>query len=422
MLLRITDQGLYCEAGDFFIDPWEAVDRAVITHAHGDHARWGSRAYLASREGEGVLRTRLGDDARISTLPFGEAIEIHGVRVSLHPAGHILGSAQVRLEHRGEVWVVSGDYKTEPDPTCTPFEPIPCHTFITESTFGLPIYRWAPQAETFAEIRDWWRTNREERRASLLLGYALGKAQRLLAGLADADLGPIYTHGAVERLNEAYRESGIALPPTRYATGRPRDGGWAGTLIVAPPSAAGSPWIRRFGPLSTAFASGWMRIRGARRRRALDRGFTLSDHVDWPSLLEAIAATGAERVWVTHGYREPVVRWLAERGIEARAVASRWEGELETESSAAPGEAPDDEGAPGAEEGAGERAGSDEPGDTPDGRETGFADTPGSGGEAPPPRHRQGDSAAGSASGPPASDGPSDDDGDDPAARAGRSP
>jgi putative mRNA 3-end processing factor len=336
MLLRITDQGLYCEAGDFFIDPWEGVDRAVITHAHGDHARWGSRAYLGSQEGERVLRTRLGNDARIRTIPFGEVIEVNGVRVSLHPAGHILGSAQVRVEHRGEVWVVSGDYKTEPDPTCTPFEPVRCHTFITESTFGLPIYRWAPQAETFAEIRHWWRRNRDEGRASVLLGYALGKAQRLLAGLLDSDLGPIYTHGAVERLNDAYRASGISLPPTTYAMRKPRGSGWAGALIVAPPSATGSSWIRRFGAISTAFASGWMRIRGARRRRGLDRGFTLSDHVDWPSLLAAIGATGAERVWVTHGYREPVVRWLEEHGVEAQAVASRWEGELETQSSAAP--------------------------------------------------------------------------------------
>lgn len=346
MLLRITEQGLYCEAGDFFIDPWEGVERAVITHAHGDHARWGSSLYLASAEGEHVLRTRLGPEAPIRTLPFGETIERNGVRISLHPAGHILGSAQVRVEHRGEVWVVSGDYKTEPDPTCTPFEPVRCHTFVTESTFGLPIYRWAPQTETFAEIREWWRANRAEGRASILLGYALGKAQRLLAGLKDAEIGPIYTHGAVERLNDAYRASGIDLPPTTYALQRTRGSQWAGALIVAPPSATGSPWIRRFGTASTAFASGWMRIRGARRRRTLDRGFTLSDHVDWPSLLAAIEATGAGCVWVTHGYREPVVRWLRERGIEALAVASRWEGELETQSSAAPGAEELDESGP----------------------------------------------------------------------------
>jgi putative mRNA 3-end processing factor len=334
MLLSITDRGLYCEAGDFYIDPWGPVERAVITHAHGDHARWGSRGYLGSREGERVLRTRLGAEARIRTVEFGESRVLNGVRISLHPAGHILGSAQVRVEHRGEVWVVSGDYKTEPDPTCTPFEPVRCHTFITESTFGLPIYRWAPQREIFAEIADWWRANRDARRASVLFGYALGKAQRLLAGLIDADVGPIYTHGAVERLNQDYLDSDITLPKTTYVGAATRGRDWGGALIVAPPSAAGSPWLRRFGTPSTAFASGWMRIRGARRRRSLDRGFALSDHVDWPALLSAIEATGAERVWVTHGYREPVVRWLTERGIEARAVASRWEGETEIEGAA----------------------------------------------------------------------------------------
>lgn len=334
MLLRETDRGLYCEAGDFYIDPWSPVDRAVITHAHGDHARWGSRAYLGSREGERVLRTRLGAGARLRLVEFGETRDLNGVRVSLHPAGHILGSAQVRVEHRGEVCVVSGDYKTEPDPTCTPFEPVRCHTFVTESTFGLPIYRWAPQAELFAEMAAWWVANRDAGRASVLFAYALGKAQRLLAGLREAAVGPIYTHGAVERLNADYRESGIELPPTTHAAAVERGRSWAGSLVVAPPSAAGSPWLRRFGPASTAFASGWMRIRGARRRRSLDRGFALSDHVDWPALLAAIEATGAERVWVTHGYREPVVRWLEERGVEARAVASRWEGETEIEPAA----------------------------------------------------------------------------------------
>ena len=326
MLLRSTDRGLYCQAGDFYVDPWQPVDRAVITHAHGDHARWGSRAYLGSREGARVLRTRLGPDVRIRTVVFGEPVEVNGVRVSLHPAGHILGSAQVRVEHRGEVWVVSGDYKTEADPTCTRFEPVRCHTFVTESTFGLPIYRWRPDREAFAAIDAWWRRNAREGRASLLFGYALGKAQRLLAGL-DASIGPLYAHGAVERLNADYRESGVALPPTRNPMHEPRGTDWGGAMIVAPPSAQGTPWTRRFGNAATAFASGWMRVRGQRRRRSVDRGFVLSDHVDWPSLLEAIRATGAERVWVTHGYREAVVRWLREHGWDAEAVASRWEGE-----------------------------------------------------------------------------------------------
>jgi putative mRNA 3-end processing factor len=327
MLLRPAEGGLYCEAGDFYIDPWQPVDRAVITHAHGDHARWGSNAYLCSREGLGVLRTRLGAAANIRGAEWGEPIDVNGVRVSLHPAGHILGSSQIRVEHHGEVWVASGDYKTAPDPTCTPFELVRCHTFITESTFGLPIYRWPHDDVVFAEIRAWWSANRNAGRASVLFGYALGKAQRLLAGLADADVGPVFTHGAVERLNRDYRQSGVRLAETRYASDLPKGTDFKGSLIVAPPSAAGSIWLRRFGDISTGFASGWMRLRGARRRRALDRGFVLSDHVDWPSLLAAVEGTGAERVWVTHGTREPLVRWLTERGLEAKAVASSWKGE-----------------------------------------------------------------------------------------------
>jgi putative mRNA 3-end processing factor len=338
MLLRMTSRGLYCEAGDFYIDPWEPVDRAVVTHAHGDHARSGSRSYLAAETGEPVLRTRLGPEARLRSVPYGEPVELGGVTVSLHPAGHILGSAQVRVEWRGEVWVVTGDYKTEADPTCTPFELVRCHTFVTESTFGLPIYRWAPQSEVFEEIVRWWRANREKGRASVLFGYALGKAQRLLAGLLDREQGPILTHGAVERINLAYRASGVLLPATEHAGSFPGNADAAGALIVAPPSAAASPWLRRFGRASTGFASGWMRVRGARRRRGMDRGFVLSDHVDWPGLVSAIEATGAECVWATHGYREPVVRWLQDAGLEARAIASRWEGEAGDEPGAEDGQ------------------------------------------------------------------------------------
>ncbi len=345
-MLRLTEQGLYCEAGNFFVDPWRPVERAVLTHAHADHARPGSRRYLAAEEGLAVLRARLGEEARIETLPYGETTDLSGVRVSFHPAGHVLGSAQVRIEHHGEVWVVSGDYKTEPDRTCRPFEPVRCHTFVTESTFGLPIYRWAGEAEVMAEINGWWRANREAGRATLLYGYALGKAQRLLAGV-DPAIGPIYTHGAVERMCRAYRESGVALPETRRVSDEPAKrqaaASWAGTLVVAPPGAHGTPWMRRFGEASTGFASGWMRIRGTRRRRALDRGFALSDHADWPGLLAAIEATGAERVWVTHGYREALVRWLTEKGLDAKAVATQFEGEADD--GAADGDAADGGGA-----------------------------------------------------------------------------
>jgi putative mRNA 3-end processing factor len=297
----------------------------VITHAHGDHARWGSKRYLASREGGRVLRTRLGEEASIELVEFGESRTIDGVSITLVPAGHILGSAQVRLEHRGEVWVVSGDYKTEPDPTCAPWEPVRCHTFVTECTFGLPVYRWPAPAAVFDDIHAWWRANQDAGRATLLFGYALGKAQRLIAGL-DPTVGPILTHGAVERLNAIYRAGGVALPPTTHAAVSDRHG-WRRAIVIAPPSADGSAWARRFGAQSTAFASGWMAIRGMRRRRAVDRGFTVSDHVDWPSLLAAIDATGAERVWATHGYTGVLVRWLREHGLDAQAIETRYEGE-----------------------------------------------------------------------------------------------
>lgn len=341
-LLELTDRGLFCPPGGFYIDPWQPVDRAVVTHAHSDHAARGSARYLSSLEGYHVLRVRMDPDAVIDALPFGEPLDINGVRVSLHPAGHILGSAQVRLEHRGQVAVVSGDYKDGPDRTCTPFEPVRCHLFLTESTFGLPVYRWPSQESVFDQVNAWWRSARDAGKACLLYGYALGKAQRLLSGL-DPSIGPIYTHGAVEPLNQAYRDSGIDLPPTTYAAvAEGRKGGWAGALIVAPPSAHGTPWTRRFGPATTAFASGWMRIRGTRRRRAVDRGFVLSDHADWPGLLASITATGAERVWVTHGYSAVLTRYLRDRGLDARAIATRYEGE--TDVTAAEERSPEDAG------------------------------------------------------------------------------
>jgi putative mRNA 3-end processing factor len=326
-LLTVTDRGLYCEAADVYIDPWKPVPRAVVTHAHGDHLTWGCDAYLVSDAGAGVSRERLGTWARgLESMPYGEIRTINGVRVSLHPAGHILGSAQVRVEYGGEVWVVSGDYKTDPDRTCAPWEPVRCHTFITESTFGLPIYQWAPPAQVAAEIKAWWAGNARAGRTSVLCGYALGKAQRLLAML-DAAIGPILTHGAVERMTTLYREAGVELPPTRYVGDLAKGEPTAGAIVIAPPSVIGTSWMRRFGESRTAFASGWMRVRGVRRRRGVDAGFTCSDHVDWPQLLGAIEATGAEQVWVTHGFTSQVVQWLKEQGRDARVLATRWEGD-----------------------------------------------------------------------------------------------
>ena len=326
-LVVARPEGLYCPPGNFYIDPWRPVDRAVITHAHGDHARTGSRRYLATRASERVLRARLGTDIALDGLDYGERVVHDGVAISLHPAGHVLGSAQVRLEHAGLVWVVSGDYKTAADPTCAPFEPQACHAFVTESTFGLPIYRWQPPGETFADIAAWWRANADAGRASLLFCYAFGKAQRVLAGLRDAgalDAGPIVCHGAIEGLNEAYRATGVDLPVT-HRVAEVDAATLRRALVLAPPSAAGTPWLRRFGDVSDAFASGWMRLRGARRRRSLDRGFALSDHADWPGLQEAIRATGAARVIVTHGQVAVMVRWLSEQGLEAGAFATEYD-------------------------------------------------------------------------------------------------
>jgi putative mRNA 3-end processing factor len=317
--------GLYCPAGRFHIDPWQPVDRAVITHAHGDHARRGSARYLAARAAEQVLRVRLGE-VQLETLEYAETVELGGVRVSFHPAGHVLGSAQIRIEHRGEVWVVSGDYKTQPDPTCAAFEPVRCNVFVTESTFGLPIYRWQPPATVFGDLNAWWHANAAAGRSSVVFAYAFGKAQRILAG-ADVSVGPIVCHGAVEALNRAYRASGVALPQTRLVTEIADRAALKRALVVAPPSAQGSAWLKRFGDYSDAFASGWMQLRGARRRRAVDRGFVLSDHADWPGLLAAIEATGAGTVFVTHGYVAVMVRWLASRGLAAQAFQTQYGGE-----------------------------------------------------------------------------------------------
>lgn len=330
-LLRIDDCGLFCEAGGFHVDPWKGVERAVISHGHGDHARWGSQAYLAAAPSVPILRRRLGEEARIEGVPFGERVRLGEVTVSFHPAGHILGSAQVRVERGGEVWVFSGDYKRDADPTCEGFEPVPCHTFITEATFALPIYRWRPAVAEAREVLAWWEGNREAGRASVLFCYALGKAQRILGELARITEGErdrtVFVHGAVEPLNECYRQAGVVMLPTRPVAETIRGQSFAGELVLAPPSAGGSPWMRRFGHAATAFASGWMRVRGTRRRRGVDRGFVISDHADWPDLLRTIAETGAERVLTTHGYSDSLARYLRERGLQAGTLATPFAGE-----------------------------------------------------------------------------------------------
>ncbi len=331
-ILKLTDKGLFCPEGGFYIDPWRPVEKALITHAHSDHARQGSSSYLSTTESAPLLRLRLGSDIKLETLNYGEALTVGEVSVSFHPAGHVLGSAQIRVEHRGQVVVASGDYKLSPDPSCRSFEPVKCHTFISESTFGLPIYRWTDSDVVFDQINQWWQQNQKDERPSILFAYSLGKAQRLLMGI-DSALGPIYTHGAVENVNKAYGEAGINLPETKNVSESAR-ADWKNALILAPPSAHGSAWMRKFSKASTAFASGWMRIRGARRRRSVDRGFVLSDHADWPELQTAISESRAERVLLTHGYTQAMVRWLSERGVEADSLSTEYSGEIEDSSEA----------------------------------------------------------------------------------------
>jgi putative mRNA 3-end processing factor len=335
-MIAPTDRGLYCEAGDFYIDPWQPVDRAIITHAHGDHLTLGSRAYLCARPSHALVQHRLGMTTAVESVEYGAQIAINGVRLSFHPAGHILGSSQVRIEYRGEIWVASGDYKRASDPTCAPFEPQRCHAFITEATFALPIFRWDDPPETVADIVEWWDEMRQAGRPAVVFGYALGKAQRLLAELASRTDRPIYVHGALDDLLAIYADAGVRLPETRRATDAPRGTSFAGQLIVAPLTARGSVWMRRFRDHSSAFVSGWMRIRGARRRRGYDRGFALSDHADWDGLLRTIEDTGAERVFVTHGYTQTFARALVERGIDAQPWQTLYEGEPQAEPQADP--------------------------------------------------------------------------------------
>jgi putative mRNA 3-end processing factor len=305
-LLELRPDGLYCSAGDFYVDPWGAVERVVITHAHADRAVPGSRAYLTALPGEPLLRDRVGSGSAIQAVKYGERLTMDGVTVSLHPAGHILGSAQVRIEYRGEIWVVSGDCKLAPDPTCAPFELLRCHTFVTEAAFALPVFRWPEPAEALTAIRDWWGANDDAGKTSVLYAHPLGMAQRLFAAL-----GPVALHADVERYCALYRAAGVDLPQPRPDT----------TFTIAPPG-----WKPATGPVSTAMASGWMRIRGTRRRRSLDRGFVISDHADWSGLLRLIDETGASSILVASGYRGPLVRWLTENGRQARALETRWEG------------------------------------------------------------------------------------------------
>ena len=331
-VLTFTDRGIYCPAGDFHIDPWRPVPRALITHGHSDHARWGMGDYLATHQALPVIRKRLGAIAA-EGIAYGETRRIGGAEVSFHPAGHVPGSAQIRVTVGGETWVVSGDYKTEPDGLAEGFEPVACHAFISECTFGLPVFRWEPQPVVMDRIAAWWAANAAQGKTSVLGAYSFGKAQRLLAGLAGR--GPILTHGAVEEMTQVLRDQGYALPPTIRVTPEVTAKTHPGALAIAPPSALGSTWSARLGPVEEAFVSGWMAVRGIRRRRALETGFVLSDHADWQGLNDAIRATGATRVFVTHGYTAPFRHWLDSQGYNAGIVETQFGDETDAETAVA---------------------------------------------------------------------------------------
>ncbi|MEO9480943.1 MAG: ligase-associated DNA damage response exonuclease [Maribacter dokdonensis] len=330
-LLQFTNNGIYCEKANVYLDPWKPVDHAIISHGHADHSRYGHKKYITHHRNVPIIQHRLGE-INVTGKEWGEIFTVNNVKFSLHPAGHIIGSSQIRVEHKDEVWVFTGDYKTENDGISTPYEPIKCNTFITECTFGLPAFKWTPQEEVLENINKWWAENRAEGKTSILFGYSLGKAQRLLKYL-DTDIGEIYTHGAIENMTQVLRPL-VDFPKTTLITRDTKKEQLLGNIVLAPPSAHGSTWIRKMVPYVTASASGWMTFRGARRRRAIDKGFVLSDHCDWPGLLESIEATGAKKIICTHGYTDIFSKYLREQGYDARTEATQY-GEEETEAALA---------------------------------------------------------------------------------------
>ncbi len=315
-LIQKTPTGLECRAGGFVIDPQRPTPRAVITHAHADHARPGSEVYYATQQSVPILRKRLGKTAIIAGVEYGQTLRFGATEVSFHSAGHVLGSAQIRVASDHGIWVVTGDFKRDADPTCAPFEPVPCDTLISEATFALPIYRWPAGDDVARQILDWWRVNADNDRPSVLFCYSFGKAQRVLAHLADLAPRPILLHGAAYAITELYHQAGIRMAPFEGIDLRKKRD-YAGELVIAPPGAAGSTWMRRFRRARTGFCSGWMRVRGNRRRRGYDRGFVLSDHADWPALLQTIDDCAPSRVLLTHGHADTLVRFLRERGVDA---------------------------------------------------------------------------------------------------------
>jgi putative mRNA 3-end processing factor len=313
-MLIMTSKGLYCPSGNFYIDPSRGVEHAVITHAHADHARRGSQQYHCVSSGQHLLRERVGKKISLTTYNYGEKFALNSVTLSFHPAGHILGSSQVRLEFAGEVWVVSGDYKRDADPTCEPFEVVPCDVFVTEATFGTPGFTWNKEADLAQEIFNWWKENETIGTNSVLFAYSLGKAQRVLGMLYPFAHKPVYCHPAATPLNDCYRAQGIKLAPTNCLSELPASTRLKGELLLVPQSFLNSEQSQILGDqFKTAFASGWM----ARDFHSYDRGFLLSDHADWNDLLRTIKETGARQVYVQHRGKGALVRHLKTLGLRA---------------------------------------------------------------------------------------------------------
>lgn len=314
-LVKFTKKGIYCIPGKFYLDPWFPVEYAIISHGHADHARWGNKHYLCHNDSKAILKHRIGQDISIESLGYNEPKTINGVQVSFFPAGHIIGSAQIRLAYKGYVVVFSGDYKTQPDFISTPFEPVKCHEFITESTFGLPIYKWKSEADLQAELTNWVLQNQQNNRTSVFFGYSLGKAQRIMKLVEN--VSDIYVHSAINHLNNAISNAGIQLPKSSLITADFNKKDIQNNIVILPPALLGSKMLKRIPNAATAICSGWMHIRGNRRWKGVDAGFAVSDHADWDGLLEAVKATEAEKVYVTHGSQAVFSKYLNEIGIEA---------------------------------------------------------------------------------------------------------
>lgn len=321
-LVKFTKKGIYCIPGNFYLDPWFPVDYAIISHAHADHARWGNKHYLCHNDSKAILKHRIGKDISIESLAYNQPKIINGVNVSFFPAGHIIGSAQIRLEYKGYIVVFSGDYKTQPDFITSPYEPVKCNEFITESTFGLPIYKWKSEVELQTALQNWIYQNQQNNRTSVFFGYSLGKAQRIMKLIENTD--KIFVHSAIHNLNNAISESGIPLPKSTLITTDFNKNDVQNKIVILPPALLGSRMLKKIPNAATAICSGWMHIRGNRRWKGVDAGFAVSDHADWEGLLTAVKATEAEKVYVTHGSQAVFSKYLNEIGIEAHELKTEF--------------------------------------------------------------------------------------------------